>query len=104
MQRRNINQMLDTCAVVEMVVNSTVITSPSMFHSPFIYCSFCFANVIGTITRTIKIINNKLNTQNNCFIFGVAIKLSFINIILGLESNGTSFDAIRSNFAQARLD
>ena len=43
-------------------------------------------------------------TQNSCFIFGVAIKINFINIILSLESNGTSFDTIRLKFTQSRLE
>ena len=83
--------------------NSTVIISPSMFNCPLARF-FCFANIISITTRTIKTINNKRITQSSCFIFDVAIKLNFINIILSLESNGTSFHAIRSNFAQARLE
>ena len=70
------------------------------FHIMF----FLFTNVIGTTTRTWKIINYKRITQSSCFIFGVAIKPNFINIILGLKSNGTSFDAVRFNFAQTRLE
>ena len=43
-------------------------------------------------------------TQSSCFFFGVEIILNLINIIWGLESNDTSFDAVRSNFAQTRLE
>ena len=98
MQRRNIKKILDTCAVVEMFVNNTVTESPSTFN----ILSF-FASVIGITTRTRNIINKKPITQSSCYIFGVAINLNFINIILSLESNGTSFNAIKSNFAEARL-
>ena len=98
-----INQMLNTCTVVEIFVSNTVIISSSMFNFPFI-CFLCFANVIGTTARKRNIVNNKRVMECSCFIFGVAMELDSTNIMLNLESNGTSFDAIISNFLQVRLD
>ena len=49
-----------------------------------------------------KIINNKRITQNSCFTSGVTKKTQFINIILSLQSNGTSFKSIRLNFSASK--
>ena len=49
-----------------------------------------------------KIINNKRIAQNSCFIFHVAIKLNFINIILSHESNGTSFGRNKIEFCASK--
>ena len=56
----------------------------------FLFCQYNWHH-----NHDIKNINYKQINQNSCFIFGVAIKLNFINTIVGLESDETSFDAIR---------
>ena len=94
--------MLNTSAVVEMFVNSTVTVSLSMFNCPFMFFLFCQCN--WHHNQDMKNHKHQTNYSKQLFYLGVAIKPNFINIILGRESNGTSFDAIRSNFAQTRLE
>ena len=98
MQIRNMKQMLDTtCVVVQMFVNSTVIISPSMFSWLFVKL-FLFCQCNWHDNQDKKNHKQQTNYTKQLFYLWCCNKTQFINVVLSLESNGTSFNAIRLNF------